>query len=437
MRNNLAIASLIAVAAVIAAVSVIFFSSIEDRSIYAVSFLIAALVAVLFLAFKNAANASSKVKLMVEAIRNNDFSMRFHDKNNNGVNRALEKISAIIRDEKQNARRNERYYGLIMDKVNAGIFAADEKGKVELCNDGMLKLLGVSAFTYLEQLERIDKELKNELYAMQPGEVKMLSYKMKNGENRISASRSMISFERKMIDIFVLNNIYHVINSNEVEAWVKLTRVLTHEIMNSIAPINSLSEQLGGCTDGEKLRQGLEVIHDTSSELMKFTENYRRFAILPAPVCRLVSVNELVNRMIQLFKGFPVEFDSQVLPQELIINADEALIGRVIANLLKNSIESDAAHIRIAAYCINEQEQVAIDVSDDGKPIDDQIREQIFVPFFTTKAEGSGIGLSVSRRIMSMHNGSLHLIQLSPELPNRLRMGQKNLYTKTFRMVFQ
>ena len=163
MRNNLAIASLIAVAAVIAAVSVIFFSSIEDRSIYAVSFLIAALVAVLFLAFKNAANASSKVKLMVEAIRNNDFSMRFHDKNNNGVNRALEKISAIIRDEKQNARRNERYYGLIMDKVNAGIFAADEKGKVELCNDGMLKLLGVSAFTYLEQLERIDKELKNEL----------------------------------------------------------------------------------------------------------------------------------------------------------------------------------------------------------------------------------------------------------------------------------
>ena len=231
MRNNLAIASLIAVAAVIAAVSVIFFSSIEDRSIYAVSFLIAALVAVLFLAFKNAANASSKVKLMVEAIRNNDFSMRFHDKNNNGVNRALEKISAIIRDEKQNARRNERYYGLIMDKVNAGIFAADEKGKVELCNDGMLKLLGVSAFTYLEQLERIDKELKNELYAMQPGEVKILSYKMKNGESRISASRSMISFERKMIDIFVLNNIYHVINSNEVEAWVKLTRVLTHEII--------------------------------------------------------------------------------------------------------------------------------------------------------------------------------------------------------------
>ena len=105
--------------------------------------------------------------------------------------------------------------------------------------------------------------------------------------------------------------------------------------------------------------------------------------------------------------------------------------------MLKNSIESDAAHIRIAAYCINEQEQVAIDVSDDGKPIDDQIREQIFVPFFTTKAEGSGIGLSVSRRIMSMHNGSLHLIQPSPELPNRLRMGQKNLYTKTFRMVFQ
>ena len=126
MRNNLAIASLIAVAAVIAAVSVIFFSSIEDRSIYAVSFLIAALVAVLFLAFKNAVNASSKVKLMVEAIRNNDFSMRFHDKNNNGVNRALEKISAIIRDEKQNARRNERYYGLIMDKVNAGIFDGDK-----------------------------------------------------------------------------------------------------------------------------------------------------------------------------------------------------------------------------------------------------------------------------------------------------------------------
>lgn len=435
MRNNLAIATAVAIVAAAAfPVSLVY---LENGAVYAAVICLAALVTVLVLAFRNAANASSKITLMLEAIRNNDFSMRFHDCNNRAVSRALEKISAIIREDKQNARRNERYYGLIMEKVNAGIFAADENGCVEICNDKMLELLGVNVFTHLEQLEKIDVRLKDELFGMQPGEIKMLSYKMENGGGEISASRSRISFEKKVLDIFVLNNIYHVINSNEVEAWVKLTRVLTHEIMNSIAPINSLSEQLGGCTDGEKLRQGLEVIHDTSSELMKFTENYRRFAILPAPVCRLVSVNELVNRMIQLFKGFPVEFDSQVLPQELIINADEALIGRVIANLLKNSIESDAAHIRIAAYCINEQEQVAIDVSDDGKPIDDQIREQIFVPFFTTKAEGSGIGLSVSRRIMSMHNGSLHLIQPSPELPNRLRMGQKNLYTKTFRMVFQ
>ena len=216
MRNNLAIATAVAIVAAAAfPVSLVY---LENGAVYAAVICLAALVTVLVLAFRNAANASSKITLMLEAIRNNDFSMRFHDRNNRAVSRALEKISAIIRDDKQNARRNERYYGLIMEKVNAGIFAADENGCVEICNDKMLELLGVNVFTHLEQLEKIDVRLKDELFGMQPGEIKMLSYKMENGGGEISASRSRISFEKKVLDIFVLNNIYHVINSNEVEA---------------------------------------------------------------------------------------------------------------------------------------------------------------------------------------------------------------------------
>lgn len=434
MRNNLAISAAVAVAAAAVSSAALFYS--ERGAVYAAVICFAALVAVLVLSFRNAANASSKINLMLEAIRNNDFSMRFHDRNNKAVARALEKISAIIREEKQNARRNERYYGLIMDKVNAGIFAADQEGRVEICNDKMLELLGVNVFTHLEQLEKIDGRLKNELFEMQPGEVKMLSYKPENGGGEISASRSRISFEKKVLDIFVLNNIYHVIDSNEVEAWVKLTRVLTHEIMNGIAPINSLCGQLQGCTDREKLREGLETIQNTSSSLMKFTEDYRKFAAIPAPVCRLFSVGEFIERMMLLFKGCGAEFKIEVLPAELIVNADEALIERVVINLLKNSVEAGASHIGIRAGCINEQEQVAIDVSDDGQPVGDNIREQIFVPFFTTKKDGSGIGLPVSRRIMSLHNGSLQLIRPSTRQYGYSDSVRRPVYTKTFRLIF-
>lgn len=434
MRNNLAIATAVAIVAAAAfPVSLVY---LENGAVYAAVICLAALVTVLVLAFRNAANASSKITLMLEAIRNNDFSMRFHDRNNRAVNRALEKISAIIREDKQNARRNERYYGLIMEKVNAGIFAADENGCVEICNDKMLELLGVNVFTHLEQLEKIDVRLKDELFGMQPGEIKMLSYKMENGGGEISASRSRISFEKKVLDIFVLNNIYHVINSNEVEAWVKLTRVLTHEIMNGIAPINSLCGQLQDCTDREKLREGLETIQNTSSSLIRFTEDYRKFAAIPAPVCRLFSVREFLERIILLFKGCGAEFAVEVLPAELIVNADKALIERVVVNLLKNSMESGASHVKVRAGCINELEQVAIDVSDDGQPVCDDIKDQIFVPFFTTKENGSGIGLPVSRRIMSMHNGSLQLIRPSSRQYGFSDNVRQPVYTKTFRLIF-
>lgn len=434
MRNNLAIATAVAIVAAAAfPVSLVY---LENGAVYAAVICLAALVTVLVLAFRNAANASSKITLMLEAIRNNDFSMRFHDRNNRAVSRALEKISAIIREDKQNARRNERYYGLIMEKVNAGIFAADENGCVEICNDKMLELLGVNVFTHLEQLEKIDVRLKDELFGMQPGEIKMLSYKMANSGGEISASRSRILFEKKVLDIFVLNNIYHVINSNEVEAWVKLTRVLTHEIMNGIAPINSLCGQLQDCTDREKLREGLETIQNTSSSLIRFTEDYRKFAAIPAPVCRLFSVREFLERIILLFKCCGAEFTVEVLPAELIVNADKALIERVVVNLLKNSVESGASHVKVRAGCINELEQVAIDVSDDGQPVCDDIKDQIFVPFFTTKENGSGIGLPVSRRIMSLHNGSLQLIRPSSRQYGFSDNVRQPVYTKTFRLIF-
>ena len=227
-----------------------------------------------------------------------------------------------------------------------------------------------------------------------------------------------------------------MINSNEVEAWVKLTRVLTHEIMNGIAPINSLCGQLQDCTDREKLREGLETIQNTSSSLIRFTEDYRKFAAIPAPVCRLFSVREFLERIILLFKGCGAEFAVEVLPAELIVNADKALIERVVVNLLKNSVESGASHVKVRAGCINELEQVAIDVSDDGQPVCDDIKDQIFVPFFTTKENGSGIGLPVSRRIMSLHNGSLQLIRPSSRQYGFSDNVRQPVYTKTFRLIF-
>ena len=216
-----------------------------------------------------------------------------------------------------------------------------------------------------------------------------------------------------------------VLERNEMEAWQKLIRVLTHEIMNAVTPITSLSDTLLGLTEAqvskEEIRNGLQTISSTGKGLLSFVESYRKFTRIPTPEPSLFYVKSFIERMVELarhqYPDVRVTFHTDIAPSDLILYADENLVSQVVINLLKNAIqaiESDKntdkeGHINIRAYC-NEAEAILIEISNNGPAIPNDIAEHIFIPFFTTKEGGSGIGLSISRQIMRLSGGNLSLL---------------------------
>ena len=207
---------------------------------------------------------------------------------------------------------------------------------------------------------------------------------------------------------------------NEQESWTKLIRVLTHEIMNTVSPIASLSDALSHYVDVPQesrdvdVKAGLETIASSSKDLIRFVESYRELAGVARPVKKALMVDELVSKVIELTSrqcldaGVSCSYIAET--EDVLIYADESQISRILINLIKNAIQAEARHISITSG-INSDEQTMISVSNDGIPISPASREQIFIPFFTTKRDGSGIGLSLSRQIMLAHNGRLDLVR--------------------------
>ena len=207
---------------------------------------------------------------------------------------------------------------------------------------------------------------------------------------------------------------------NEQESWTKLIRVLTHEIMNTVSPIASLSDALSHYVDVPQesrdvdVKAGLETIASSSKDLIRFVESYRELAGVARPVKKALMVDELVSKVIELTSrqcmdaGVSCSYMAET--EDVLIYADESQISRILINLIKNAIQAEARHISITSG-IDSEEQTIISVSNDGIPISPASREQIFIPFFTTKRDGSGIGLSLSRQIMLAHNGRLDLVR--------------------------
>ena len=207
---------------------------------------------------------------------------------------------------------------------------------------------------------------------------------------------------------------------NEQESWTKLIRVLTHEIMNTVSPIASLSDALSHYVDVPQeirdvdVKAGLETIASSSKDLIRFVESYRELAGVARPVKKALMVDELVSKVIELTSrqcldaGVSCSYIAET--EDVLIYADESQISRILINLIKNAIQAEARHISITSG-IDSDEQTMISVSNDGIPISPASREQIFIPFFTTKRDGSGIGLSLSRQIMLAHNGRLDLVR--------------------------
>ncbi|WP_455639619.1 sensor histidine kinase [Parabacteroides sp.] len=366
---------------------------------------------------------AQKVAFMFDAIDNSDYAFQYatrgRSSNDKLVSESLNRITQILFQAKSEAIQKEKYYELIMNSVNTGIIVLDDTGNIFQTNNEALRLLGLSVFTHVTQLARIDGKLQQTIANIQPGDKHQISFVNERGTVNLSIRVSEMTLQEKHVRILAINDINSELDDKEIDSWIRLTRVLTHEIMNSVTPITSLSDTLLSIHEDadSEIRNGLEVISTTGKSLISFVESYRKFTHIPTPEPSLFYVQKFAERMVNLARhhnNYPnITINIHIEPADLIVYTDENLITQVVLNLLKNAMqaigsEQPNGQIELNAYC-NPDESVVIEVSNNGPAIPSEEAEHIFVPFFTTKEGGSGIGLSISRQIMRLSGGSIAL----------------------------
>ena len=366
---------------------------------------------------------AQKVAFMFDAIDNSDYAFQYatrgRSSNDKLVSESLNRITQILFQAKAEAVQKEKYYELIMNSVNTGIIVLDDIGNIYQTNNEALRLLGLSVFTHVKQLARIDEKLQTTIANILPGDKHQISFVNERGTVNLSIRVSEMTLQEKHVRILAINDINSELDDKEIDSWIRLTRVLTHEIMNSVTPITSLSDTLLSIHEdaNSEIRNGLEVISTTGKSLISFVESYRKFTHIPTPEPSLFYVQKFAERMTNLARhhnNFPnITININIEPADLIVYADEKLITQVVLNLLKNAMQAIGSGqpdglIELKAYC-NPDESVIIEVSNNGPTIPPEEAEHIFVPFFTTKEGGSGIGLSISRQIMRLSGGSIAL----------------------------
>jgi nitrogen fixation/metabolism regulation signal transduction histidine kinase len=307
----------------------------------------------------------------------------------------------------------------------------DDFGHVQTVNRSALQVLGLPVFTHINQLSGVNEKFPDLFRTLKAGDHQQISVSNEREEMQVSLRLSEIRLKNGRMKVITLNNIGNELETKEMESWIRLIRVMTHEIMNSIAPITSLSETLlllyktPETSGAENLRsntiEAFETIHSTARGLLSFVDSYRKFTGIPKPVVHPIALKPLLEKVIHLerkaIKEKNIKLQVESIDYDVELVADEKLITQVLVNLLKNAIEAinpdESGQIIIRPHK-HSTGQVGIDICNTGKPIPQDVLPNIFIPFFTTKETGTGIGLSISRYIMRLHGGKL-THSISPE----------------------
>lgn len=373
------------------------------------------------------------IRYFFDSVRNEDSSLSFPENYSNTnlreLHTSMNNVNKLIQKLRIETRQQEQYFKMILEQLATGIITYDKKGFILHVNSAAKRLLSVDVLTHLKQLERIDRNLYRGACNLNPSERQLVAFNSKQGEIQLLLKLTSFGTGNDELRILSVQDIKHELDEKEVDSWMKLIRVLMHEIMNSIAPITSLSESLSNIYHDENKPvspdrinektiattiQGLNVIQEQGKGLMAFVESYRKLTRIPKPEMRKFLVADLFSRVkiliTSLENGMNAAISFQIEKPEMDIIADENLISLVMLNLIKNAIEANIqnADCRIlirAGLNLNGWPEICI--SDNGPGISEENIEEIFVPFFTTRENGSGIGLSISRQIMGAHGGRL------------------------------
>ncbi len=353
-----------------------------------------------------------KIDFMSDAIMSGETAFRYSEKRNLALNRSLNRLRSVFESEKNEFAERERYFGLMLDQVRSGVIAVEGE-RVEYSNSVARGLLGMSDISSLRQIERISPELADAFRRVEDGEAQA-SFVSERGTVRFSMSACRAHLRSAEVKIVTFNDITREIEDNESESWTRLIRVLTHEIMNTVTPIASLSSALSqnlADYSADDVRSALGTIASSSEGLISFVQSYRSLTHIATPVRKAFYFKEVAEDAVKIASvNWPeVKVAYRELSEDIIMYADQGQISQVVNNLVKNAVQAGAANVEITAG-LDKRDRIVIDISNDGEPISPASREQIFVPFFTTKGSGgTGVGLSLSRQLVRLNGGIIKL----------------------------
>lgn len=381
--------------------------------------------------FRFVSQTNRKLTRFLESVKYSDFISGFASDNKLGksfkdLNIAFNEVLEAFRKARSEKEEHWQYLNTVVQQVRTGILSFDNEGTVQLINTNARKFIEVQSLKNIHELKEVNPKLYHTLINVQPGKGSL-----HKGTNEIylTIQATELRIRGNDVKLLTLQNIQPELQKQELEAWQNLTRVLRHEIMNSITPISSLTSTLKDILEhdltqkenhfelkqegAEDLKEGLNTIENRSKGLIKFIDAYREYTSLPNPKIKTVRLKDLIEKVAMLMrpelKKHVINFTHECSSEYLTIQADEEMIEQVLINLLKNAGEATLSSREPKIELVGKYDgnHVKIEVSDNGTGIIPEAIENIFVPFYTTKKTGSGIGLSLSRQIMQLHNGTL------------------------------
>ena len=377
-----------------------------------------------------------KIAYFFDAIKNEDFTLRFPEKLSvkslEELNHSLNMLNSMIQEVHIKKQAQEQYYQEILRQADMGIFTINPKGHILYANPKVQNLLNYYPLNHIKQLTQVDQDLYQLFERIEPFENTVFELSNEREKKFLSIKCTSLNIENDTLLLVIVHDIHKELDEKETDSWVKLIRVLTHEIMNTITPITSISESIlkyfrkgdsfipiNEFTDHEikNTVKGLEVIKDQGKDLMSFVQSYRTFLSIPDPDKEIISANKLLDKIRLLIDSDVasgnLKIETIVDPLDLELFIDEKQITQVLLNLGKNAKQSlgnqENGILKFTAG-LNKKGEKIIQVWDNGPGISPELIDEIFVPFFTTKNTGTGIGLSLSKQIMRLHGGSIQVI---------------------------
>jgi nitrogen fixation/metabolism regulation signal transduction histidine kinase len=386
-------------------------------------------------------HTNRKIAYFFDAIKNEDFTLRFPEKLSlkslEELNHSLNMLNTMIQDIHIKKQIQEQYYQEIIRQSDIGIMTINKKGHILFANKKIEELLSYRPLNHIKQLNQVDPDLYELFSKLMPFERKLVQLSNEREKKQLALKSTALALNKEELLLVVAQDIHQELDEKETDSWVRLIRVLTHEIMNTITPITSISESILKYYKSENepvslqdfnkdhiknTVRGLEVIKEQGGDLMLFVESYRSFLNLPPPDKALVPAQKIMNKVKVLLeqesKNGSITIETIINPEEIELFIDEKQISQVLVNLGKNAAQSlgeqENGLIKITT-ATNSKGVKYIEVWDNGPGISPELIDEIFVPFFTTKKSGTGIGLSLSRQIMHLHGGNLIVHSVQPE----------------------